>query len=96
MLNACVAIGCLVKDPNLMHSNANDPIALAVIYDYANTDGEWLADNIDCLAWSKLGEKGSKNFKKGGLLVIVDSIRNLIITPNGDTYTLQYVSDESV
>ena len=68
MLNICVLIGRLTKDPELKYTNSGKAVAnftLAVDRPYTNKDGEREADFIICQAWGSTAENLAKYMTKG-------------------------------
>ncbi len=74
MLNKCVFIGRLVRDPELRYTN-NEGVAvanftIAVDRGFTNQAGEKETDFIRITAWKKLGENVTSYKKKGDLVAV--------------------------
>ncbi len=74
MLNECIFIGRLTRDPELRYTPANSVavtnFTLAVDRPYKNQQGEREADFIRVVAWRKLAETVCNNLQKGRLIAI--------------------------
>ena len=65
MLNLIVAMGRLVRDPEVRRTEAGAAVTswtLAVERDYPGQDGNRETDFIDCVAWKKTAEFVCKYF----------------------------------
>ena len=79
MLNKAIMIGRLTRDPELRHTQSNMAVAsftIAINRDYKDTNGEFQADFIDCVAWGRMGEFVKQWFTKGMLAVVVGRIQS--------------------
>ena len=74
MLNTCVIMGRLTRDPELRRTGSGLAVAsfsVAVERDFPNKDtGEREVDFINCVAWRQTGEFVSKWFTKGSMIVV--------------------------
>lgn len=73
MLNRCVLIGRLTRDPEMRYTPQGVPVAsftLAVDRPFQNQQGQKETDFIDCVAWRKLGETVGNNLTKGRLAAV--------------------------
>ena len=75
MLNKCILMGRLTRDPELRHTQANIPVAsftLAVDRGYSrnNDNAQQTVDFIDIVAWRNTAEFVSKWFHKGQLVAV--------------------------
>lgn len=74
MLNHIVAMGRLVRDPELRRTGSGIAVTsfrIAVDRDFVPKDGgERKADFIDCVAWRQTGEFVSKYFAKGRMIIV--------------------------
>ncbi len=73
MLNQCIVMGRVVRDPELRRTKAGIPVvsfSLAVERDITNREtGERGVDFIDVVAWRQTAEFVSKYFAKGRMAV---------------------------
>lgn len=70
MMNRCILVGRLVKDPDLRYTPSGIPVAtftLAVNRTFTNQQGEREADFINCVVWRKPAENVANFLKKGSL-----------------------------
>lgn len=70
MLNSCIIMGRLVRDPELRRTGSGTAVAsftLAVDRDYSKEEKK--TDFINCVAWRQTGEFVSKYFAKGRMMV---------------------------
>lgn len=68
MLNKCILIGRLTRDPESSYTQsgvARTKFTLAIERNYAGADGKRQADFIDVVAWRALAENCSKYLRKG-------------------------------
>lgn len=73
MLNLIVAMGRLVRDPEVRMTEAGAAVTswtLAVERDYPGQDGNRETDFIDCVAWKKTAEFVCKYFSKGNMMAV--------------------------
>ena len=74
MLNRCILMGRLTRDPELRRTQSGTAVAsfaLAVERDFKDRDtGEKAADFIDIVAWRQTAEFISRYFTKGRLAVV--------------------------
>lgn len=99
MLNSCVFIGRLTKDPDLIgfeNENAVLRFSIAVQRDFKNNKGNYDADFISCVAWGKRARTYAKYLTKGNLISVKGSMRsNFYEDPvtNSKCYTLDLIID---
>lgn len=74
MLNRCILMGRLARDPELRRTQSGIPVAnftLAVDRDFKDKNtGERDTDWIDVIAWRRTGEFVSRYFSKGRMAVV--------------------------
>lgn len=73
MLNNCVIIGRLVRDPEQRYTPSGVAVCnftLAVERQFTSTDGKRETDFIDIVVWKKLAETCANNLSKGRLVAI--------------------------
>jgi single-strand DNA-binding protein len=73
MLNSCIIMGRMVRDPELRRTASGVAVAsftLAVDRDFTGKDSEKETDFIDCVAWRGTGEFVSKYFTKGRMACV--------------------------
>lgn len=72
MLNKCVIMGRLTRDPELRRTQSGTPVAsltLAVERDFKDDSGTHATDFIDCVAFRNTAEFVSKYFTKGMMAI---------------------------
>ena len=77
-MNRAILIGRLTKNPELRTtSNGNNicNFSIAVTRNYKNTDGEYEADFINCIAFKKTGELINQYCSKGNQLAVEGRIQ---------------------
>jgi single-strand DNA-binding protein len=79
IMNKCILIGRLVKDPDVRYSQGQEPMAIArytLAVDRAiKKDREQTADFISCVAFGKNGEFAEKYLHKGTKIAIEGRIQ---------------------
>lgn len=78
MLNTCTIMGRFVRDPELRTTNSGKSVTsftVACDRDFRGSDGERVADFIDCVAWNATAEFISRNFAKGKMAVVTGSLQ---------------------
>lgn len=78
MLNTCTFMGRFVRDPELRTSSGGKSVTsftIACDRDFRGSDGERVADFIDCVAWNAAAEFISRNFAKGKMAVVTGSLQ---------------------
>lgn len=78
MLNACVLIGRLARDPELKYTQAGHAVCtftLAVDRPFKNDGGEKEADFIPCVAWRKTAEVAAQHLSKGRQVAVEGRIQ---------------------
>lgn len=74
MLNKCILIGRLTRDPESSYTQsgiARTKFTLAVERNFAGPDGKRQADFIDVVVWRQLAENCSKYLRKGLMTAVV-------------------------
>lgn len=99
MINKCVIMGRLTRDPELRQTQSGLSVVrftLAVDRRFKNQSGEREADFVSCQAWRQTAEFIAKYFSKGSKLAIVGSIQTGSYERDGQTvYTTDVVADEA-
>jgi len=78
MLNVCIIMGRLVRDPELRRTGNGTAVTsftLAVDRDSPGKNGEKEVDFIDVVAWRSTAEFVSKYFKKGSMAVVFGKLQ---------------------
>ena len=78
MLNKCVFMGRLTRDPEMRQTGSGVDVAnwtLAVDRDYKNGD-EKVCDFVDFVAWRSTAQFVSKYFTKGRMMVVSGSLQS--------------------
>ena len=80
MINKCILMGRLTRDPELRHTASNTPVTtftLAVDRGVKRTNdpAQQTADFIDIVAWRNTAEFVSKYFSKGRMAVVEGSLQ---------------------
>lgn len=73
MLNKCVFMGRMTRDPELRSTNSGKSVTsftVACERDMKDKDGSRATDFIDCVAWGSTAEFAAKYFGKGRMAVI--------------------------
>ena len=74
MLNKCILMGRLTKDPELRHTNSGKAVTtFTVAIDNGYGDNK-TTDFINCVAWEKTAEFIKNWFTKGRMIVLVGRI----------------------
>ena len=79
MLNKVILMGRMTRDPELRHTQSNQPVAsftLAIDRDRKGPNGERYTDFIDCVAWGKMAEFVTNWFAKGAMTIVVGRIQS--------------------
>ena len=74
MLNQCVMIGRLVRDPELRYTPSGHAVTnftLAIDQPFTGQDGEKKTDFIDITVWRKQAEACANYLQKGSLCAVV-------------------------
>lgn len=78
MLNTCAFMGRFVRDPELRTTSGGKSVTsftIACDRDFRGSDGERVADFIDCVSWNATAEFISRNFAKGKMAVVTGSLQ---------------------
>lgn len=73
MLNKCVFMGRMTRDPELRSTNSGKSVTsftIACERDMKEKDGSRTADFIDCVAWGSTAEFAAKYFGKGRMAIV--------------------------
>ena len=84
-MNKVELIGRLTHDVEMRQTPNGVSLArfsIAVTRRFKNSNGEYDADFINCVAWRQTGEFIAKHFQKGGMVAVVGSIKNKITIIN--------------
>lgn len=99
MINKCVIMGRLTRDPELKTTQSGLSVVrftLAVDRRFKNQSGERESDFVSCVAWRQTADFIAKYFNKGSKLAIVGSIQTGSYERDGQTvYTTDVVADEA-
>jgi single-strand DNA-binding protein len=77
-LNKVILMGRLTKDVEMRQTPNGVSLArfsIAVTRRFKNSNGEYDADFINCVAWRQTGEFIARYFQKGSMIAIVGSIQ---------------------
>ena len=101
-MNKVEIVGRLTRDPEVRYSTGDKPSAtakfsVAVNRKFKNTDGNYDADFINCVAFGKAGEFIEKYFKKGMAIGLTGRIQTGNYTnKKGDkVYTTDIIVEDS-
>lgn len=78
-MNKVELIGRLTHDVEMRQTPNGVSLArfsIAVTRRFKNSNGEYDADFINCVAWRQTGEFIVKHFQKGGMIAVVGSIQS--------------------
>ena len=78
MINRCVLVGRLTKDPELRYTSGNiayTRFTIAVNRTFSGPNGEREADFIQCVAWRRQAENVARFVKKGSLVGVEGRIQ---------------------
>ena len=79
IVNKVELIGRLTHDVEMRQTPNGVSLArfsIAVTRRFKNSNGEYDADFINCVAWRQTGEFIAKHFQKGGMIAVVGSIQS--------------------
>lgn len=98
-MNKVMLVGNLTKDPELTQTTNGIEVcrfAVATQRRFKNSDGEYEADFINCVAWRKTAEFVHKYFKKGQKIGVVGNIQTRSYEAQDGTkrYVTEVVADE--
>ena len=77
-MNKVILMGRLTKDIEMRQTPNGVSLvrfSIAVTRRFKNSNGEYDADFINCVAWRKTGEFIARYFQKGSMIAIVGSIQ---------------------
>lgn len=78
MINRCILVGRLTKDPELRYTSSNiayTRFTIAVNRTFSSSSGEREADFIQCITWRRQAENVSKFVHKGSLVGVEGRIQ---------------------
>lgn len=93
-MNSVSLIGRLTKDPELKQTSSGIAFvnfSIAVQRQYKNSDGEYEADFINCIAWRTTAEFINKYFSKGSMIGVTGNIQTR--SWDGDDGKKRYATD---
>ena len=94
-MNKVILMGRLTRDPEVRYTQTNNTLvasfSLAVNRRFVRQGEERQADFINSVAWSKLGELCSKDYKKGQQVAIIGRIQTR--TWDDDNGVKHYVTE---
>ena len=98
-MNKVELIGRLTHDVEMRQTPNGVSLArfsIAVTRRFKNSNGEYDADFINCVAWRQTGEFIAKHFQKGGRVAVVGSIqsRSWVGNDGKKQYATEVVVDE--
>ena len=73
MVNRCIFMGRMTRDPELRSTNSGKSVTsftIACERDLKDKDGSRTTDFIDCVAWGSTAEFAAKYFGKGRMAII--------------------------
>lgn len=98
-MNNVLLVGRLTKDPEMRVTKTGTNVlnlTLAVNRDFANSNGEFEADFINCILWKKLATNTSKFCKKGSLVAIKGRLQTRKYEKDGSTHFVAEVVAEKI
>lgn len=98
MINKCILIGRMTKDPELRRTAQGEAVTsftLAVNRNFTSKDGQQQADFINCIVWRKLAENVERYCSKGSLVGVEGRIqtRNYENNQGQRIYVTEIVAD---
>lgn len=98
-MNKVILVGNLTKDPELTTTTSGVEVCrftIAVQRKFKNSNGEYEADFINCVAWRKTAEFIHQYFAKGKKIGLVGNIqtRNYEAQDGTRRYVTEVVADE--
>lgn len=99
-MNKVILLGRLTRDPEQKTTPGGSVLAnfrIAVSRSYKNTNGEYEADFLNCVAWRHTAEFISKHFKKGDMISLCGRIQTRSYEdPDGTKhYVTEIVAEEA-
>lgn len=99
MLNKTILLGRITKDPELKSTPNGVSVCsftVAVNRRFKNSNGNYDADFINCIAWRNTAEFISKHFKKGSMIGVVGSLQTRVYEKDGQKrYITEVVAEEA-
>ena len=77
-MNNWIGLGRMVRDPEVRYTQSGKAVAqftIAINRPYKNTEGNYDADFINCVAWGKVGELIGNTVHKGQRLIVEGAIQ---------------------
>lgn len=99
MLNQCVLIGNLTKDPESVTTESGVAMCkftIAVNRMYKNANGEQETDFLNIIAWRGLAENCAKYLKKGSKVAVCGQIQNRMWEKDGEKRYSTAINAEEV
>ncbi|WP_035324268.1 single-stranded DNA-binding protein [Peribacillus kribbensis] len=98
MINQVTLVGRLTRDPELRYTQegkAVSTVVLAVSRNYKNARGEFEADFVHCILWSRQAETTSQYCKKGSVVGVTGRIqtRNYNNQEGKKTYVTEVIAE---
>lgn len=75
MINQCVLMGRLARDPELRYTGKGTPVCNFTVAVNNGYGEKQTADFINCIAWNKTAEFVDKYFQKGGMIIVIGRIQ---------------------
>ena len=99
-MNKVILMGRLTKDIEMRQTPNGVSLArfsIAVTRRFKNSNGEYDADFINCIAWRQTGEFIARYFQKGSMIAVVGSIQSRSWDGNDGKkqYATEVVVDEA-
>lgn len=96
MINKCILMGRLTKDPELRTTNNGTNVSTFTIAVDTGYGEEKKTDFINCVAWKKTAEFISKYFSKGQMIIVLGRISTRTYEDkNGDKkYITEVIANE--
>lgn len=95
-MNKVILMGRLTREPELKQTPNGVNVcsfSIAVNRRYKNTEGNYDADFVNCVAWRQTGEFVSKYFAKGRMIAVAGSLQTRTYEKDGQK---RYVTEVQV
>ena len=97
-MNKVILMGRLTREPELKQTPNGVNVcsfSIAVNRRYKNTEGNYDADFVNCVAWRQTGEFVSKYFAKGRMIAVAGSLQTRTYEKDGQKrYVTEVLVDE--
>ena len=96
-MNKVILMGRLTREPELKQTPNGVNVcsfSIAVNRRYKNTEGNYDADFVNCVAWRQTGEFVSKYFAKGRMIAVVGSLQTRNYEKDGQGLCLTEVGGD--